>query len=153
MTTWSFTLVGMRFVAGDTGSQPVTVQDVEDCVFMALFADPTNPHDKNAIEVRGLFSDGRFKKLGYVSKDTQPPPESKLLMFGDEGTIYEVYEAWAPTPLSLAVQVRLQTEKPVNYNHICDSCLGCVVTGCRKCMDTCNENECNKYTSRRATNL
>jgi hypothetical protein len=143
MTTWSFTLVGMRFVAADTGSPPVSVQDVENCSFMALFSDPANPHDKNAIEVRGLFPDGTFRKIGYVSKDTQPPPGSALPRFGDQGTVYEVYETWASTPLSLAVQVRLQIEKPVNYTHICDSCLGCTTAECGTCLDTCNERECN----------
>lgn len=145
MATFAFTLVGMRFVAADTGSKPVTISDVEDCSYMALFTDPSNPHDKNAIEVRGLLSDG-FRKIGYVSRDSQPKPGSGLPHFGTDGTIYEVYDTWSSNgPMSLAVQVRLAVDKPTNFTHICADCYGCSAYLCEDCKDVCERGGCLKY--------
>lgn len=113
---WAFVIVGMRFAEENFGEGHVTAKMVEDCVHLGLFRQPDNPHDPNAILVKGLMTDGTFKPVGFISKTSLPRKGDGVPEIGTDGTVFEVYDSWAHGPDSAAVHVRVNLKSAVEFN-------------------------------------
>lgn len=91
-----------------------SAQEVKRFDYLAVFAQPDNPVDKNALLVRG-FTGTEWKDLGHCSMDSQPPPSYGLPKYGVNGTVYTVIESYSHSAESAAVHVRLElgTEREI----------------------------------------
>lgn len=110
---WSFVIVGMRFSQENFGGDPITATMVEDCKYLAVFKQPDNKHDPNALLVKGVMSDGKFHPVGFISKTSHPKTDSGIPDVGTDGLVFKVYDSWSSGPDAAAVHVRLDVKSAV----------------------------------------
>lgn len=113
---WAFVVVGMRFAQENFGGDEVNAQMVEDVQYMALFHQPDNKHDPNAILVKGLMSDGNFHPVGFIAKSSQTNNREGIPEITTDGVVFKVYDSWAQGPHAAAVHVRLDVKSAVEFN-------------------------------------